>query len=179
MIVRPRALRAGLGGAAIVVALATPWWAGCGTSGASAPESSAPPGTTVPVLRVIDGDTIHVRYRGLDERVRFIGIDTPEVSTYGGTAECFGAEASDFTMSRLTGRSVRLVFDVDQRDRYDRLLAYVYVGDELFNLTLVREGYASADEVPPDTRLAATFRQAEALARAAGRGLWSACTQHG
>ncbi len=97
----------------------------------------------VPVTKVTDGDTIHVTYQGHDERVRLIGIDTPEVPW------C--------------------------RDRYGRLLAYVYLDRELFNLTLVRLGYARADPVPPDIRLAARFSRAEGEARAAGRGLWSAC----
>jgi micrococcal nuclease len=128
-----------------------------------------------PVLKVTDGDTIHVRYHGEDERVRLIGIDTPEVSWYGGHAECYGAEAGLYARRRLDGKTVRLEFDVNLRDRYGRLLAYVYLGTELFNLTLVREGYATADPVPPDTRLASTFEQAEGAARAAGKGLWAAC----
>jgi micrococcal nuclease len=128
-----------------------------------------------PVTRVTDGDTIHVTFQGHDERVRLIGIDSPEVPWYGGRGECFGVEAGLFARNRLSGRSVRLAFDVDRRDRYDRLLAYVYVKEELFNLTLVRLGYARADPVPPDTRMAAELAKAEGEAREAGRGLWSAC----
>ena len=75
----------------------------------------------------------------------------------------------------MTEHSVKLAFDVDLRDRYGRLLAYVYLGPELFNLTLVQQGYARADPIPPDTRMAATFAQAEADAKQLGRGLWSAC----
>ena len=138
----------------------------------TAPSSS---GTVVPVLKVTDGDTIHVRYQGRDERVRLIGVNTPEVDWYGGEAQCFGDEAGRYAQGRLDGATVRLVFDLDLRDRYDRLLAYVYVGNELFNLTLVQQGYARADPVPPDTRMAAQFSSAEAQARLAGRGLWSAC----
>src|SRR6266542_7155883 len=137
---------------------------------------SAPSGSPlVPVTKVTDGDTIHVTFLGLDEGVRLIGIDTPEVPWYGGKGECFGVEAGLFARGRLSGRSVRLSFDTDRRDRYGRLLAYVYLNQELFNLTLVRLGYARADPVPPDTRLAAQFSRAEGEARAAGRGLWSAC----
>jgi micrococcal nuclease len=130
----------------------------------------------VAVTRVTDGDTIHVVYRGRDEPVRLIGVDTPEVSWYGGRAGCFGAQAGRYTRGRLSGRTVRLAFDVDLRDRYGRLLAYVYVGSELFNLTLVRLGYATADRVPPDTRMAGTFAAAEDDARSADRGLWAACS---
>jgi micrococcal nuclease len=129
----------------------------------------------VPITKVTDGDTIHVTYQGRDERVRLIGVDTPEVSWYGGKAECFGQEAGQYTRGRLDGRTVRLEFDADLRDRYGRLLVYVFVGDELFNLTLVRLGYATADQVPPDTARAALFGDAEREAKAAGRGQWSAC----
>lgn len=145
---------------------------------ASTPATTATPasgGATVPVLKVTDGDTIHVRYQGRDERVRLIGVNTPEVDWYGGEAQCYGDEAGRYAQGRLTGGTVRLVFDVELRDRYDRLLAYVYVGDELFNLTLVQDGYARADPVPPDTRMAALFAGAEQQARAANMGLWSSC----
>jgi micrococcal nuclease len=127
------------------------------------------------VLKVTDGDTIHVLYEGGDERVRLIGIDTPEVHWYGGREQCYGVEAGLYARQRLHGNRVRLEFDVERRDRYKRLLAYVYLGDELFNLTLVRQGYATAYPVRPETKHAALFTAAEAEARAAGRGLWSAC----
>lgn len=129
----------------------------------------------VPVTKVTDGDTIHVTFGGHDERVRLIGINTPEVPWYGGRGECFGIEAGLFAKGRLSGRSVSLTFDMDRRDRYGRLLAYVYLGGELFNLTLVQLGYARADPIPPDIRMAATFARAEGEAKAGGRGLWSAC----
>ncbi len=147
----------------------------------SSPGRGPPPTSSslVPVTKVTDGDTIHVLYGGRDERVRIIGVNTPEVSWYGGQAECFGSEAGLYTRRRLSGVSVRLVFDVERRDRYSRLLAYVYVGQELFNLTLVRSGYARADTVPPDTKMAGVFASAEAEARLAGRGLWSACPASG
>jgi micrococcal nuclease len=135
-----------------------------------------PPAGVVPVERVVDGDTIQVRFLGRDERVRLIGVDTPEVSWYGGQGDCFGERAGLYTRARLSGRTVRLVFDVDRRDRYGRLLAYVYLGSELFNLTLVQRGYAEVETVPPDTRLARVFEAAAGRARSAGLGLWSACS---
>ena len=107
--------------------------------------------------------------------MRLIGMDTPEVDWYGGRAECYGAAAGLFTRHRLLGRTVRLRFDSGLRDVYGRLLAYVYVGPELFNLTLVRRGLATNDPVPPDRRMETVFAAAETGARAAGRGLWSAC----
>ena len=151
------------------VAVACSSSAGTGAAGGGASSVGAP------VTKVTDGDTIHVVYRGHDERVRLIGVNTPEVPWYGGREECYGVRAGVYARRRLSGRSVRLAFDVNLRDRYGRLLAYVYVGSELFNLTLVRLGYAKADPVPPDIRLASTFERAESDARAAGRGLWSAC----
>jgi micrococcal nuclease len=128
------------------------------------------------VTKVSDGDTFHATYLGKDERIRLIGVDTPEVSWYGGQAGCYGEEAGLYVRGRLAGALVRLEFDQDQRDRYDRLLAYVYLGDELINLTLLRLGYATADPVPPDTRMARDFEAAQEEAKEAGLGLWSACS---
>jgi micrococcal nuclease len=145
---------------------------------ACSPASSrSPPSGSIlaPVTKVTDGDTIHVTYLSHDERVRLIGIDTPEVPWYGGKGECYGVEAGLYARRSLTGRSVRLDFDVDRRDRYGRLLAYVYLDEELFNLTLVRLGYATSDPVPPDTAKAPEFAAAERAARAARLGLWKAC----
>jgi micrococcal nuclease len=144
-------------------------------STAVADRPSPPVSGSYVVTKATDGDTIHVELGDGDERVRLIGVDTPEVGWYGGTAECFGNEAGLFTRRRLEGRRVRLAFDADRFDRYGRTLAYVYLGRELFNLTLVQRGYARADPVPPDTRMAAVFADAESQARDAGRGLWAAC----
>jgi micrococcal nuclease len=146
----------------------------------------SPPAPSIPGLRAngsatalvtstVDGDTVHVRVQGHDDKVRFIGVDTPEVDWYGHRGECYGASAGRYTRQRLEGKTVRLDFDVRLRDVYGRLLAYVYVGDELFNRTLVERGLATDDAVPPDTRMASTFAAAENAAHAAGRGLWSAC----
>jgi micrococcal nuclease len=143
--------------------------------GDGGPAGSPEGGSLYRVTAVTDGDTFHVRFGGRDERVRMIGIDTPEVSWYGGEGGCFGAQAGHYTKRRLGGRMVGLAFDADQRDRYGRLLAYVYLGSELFNLTLVVRGYARSDHVPPNVRFAAVFDQAQAKADAAGLGLWSAC----
>lgn len=127
------------------------------------------------VTRTTDGDTVHVLLDGRDDRVRLIGVDTPEVDWYGGEPECFGNDAALYTRRRLTGRDVLLRFDVTERDRYGRLLAYVWLGGESFNRTLVRLGYARADPVPPDTAMASVFAGAEQRARSERRGLWSAC----
>ena len=131
--------------------------------------------SVVRVVKVTDGDTIRVRYGGRDEPVRLIGIDTPEVPWYGERGECFGVEAARYLQRRVQDRVLRLRFDLDRRDRYGRLLAYVYIDRELINLSLVRLGYATAEPVPPNTRLASVFARSEARARTGGHGLWSRC----
>ena len=137
--------------------------------------SSLPAGVDAPVQRVVDGDTIRVEPA---ERVRLIGIDTPESVKPGGPVECFGKEASRHLASLLPhGTVVRLVGDVEQRDRYGRLLAYVYrASDGLFvNAAMVRDGFAQPLTIPPNVAHAAEFVELARTAREAGRGLWSAC----
>ena len=97
------------------------------------------------VTRVVDGDTVHVRIDGSDERVRYIGVDTPETVKPGTPVQCFGKAASADNHRLVDGQSVRLRFDAEQHDRYGRLLAYVYrASDGLFvNAALVRGGYAT------------------------------------
>ena len=162
---------AALPGAACAVA-----WGSGPSASALGPIGLAPDGTVAAVvLSDVDGDTVHVRVGERDEPVRFIGVNTPEVDWYGGRGGCYGPTSALYTRHRLLGRTVRLVFDSRLRDMYGRLLAYVYVRGELFNLTLVRMGYATADPVPPDTRMAGAFAAAQSAARAAGRGVWTAC----
>ena len=130
------------------------------------------------VVRVVDGDTIVARIDGRDERVRLIGIDTPESVRPDTAAECFGAEASAFTASLLPeGTPVRLERDVEARDDYDRLLAYVHrAADGMFvNLEIVRAGYASVLTYPPNVAHSQEFVLAARDAEAASRGLWAAC----
>ena len=131
------------------------------------------------VVRVVDGDTIRVDVGGRAERVRYIGVDTPESVKPGSPVECFGKEAARFNARLVAGRRVRLVRDAEERDRYGRLLAYVYrAGDGLFvNARLVRDGYATTLTIPPNVRFAERFRHQAAEARRAGRGLWRACEQ--
>jgi micrococcal nuclease len=127
------------------------------------------------VERVVDGDTIRVTGH---ERVRLIGIDTPETVDPRRPVQCFGREASARTKPLLpVGTPVRLVYDVDRYDRYGRTLAYVYrARDGLFvNASLVRDGYAVAYTVPPDVAHADDFVRFERLARSTTRGLWRSC----
>ena len=127
------------------------------------------------VLRVIDGDTILVEIGGRQERVRYIGVDTPETVAPDRPVGCFGPEASRANKDLVEGKTVRLERDTSERDRFGRLLRYVYAGDTLVNAELVRQGYANAVTFPPDVREAERLRALEGEARAARRGLWGAC----
>jgi micrococcal nuclease len=129
------------------------------------------------VVRVVDGDTILVSVDGARERVRLIGVDTPETVKPNAPVECFGKRASAESHRLLDGRSVRLVADAEARDRYGRSLAYVYrAGDGLFvNAELVRGGYATVLSIAPNVRFSDRFAALAREAREAGRGLWSAC----
>jgi len=136
------------------------------------------PGEAV-VTRVVDGDTVEVDIDGRRESVRLIGIDTPEIAHPPDGAECFGPEASAYVHDLLPpGTRVVLARDVESRDAYDRLLAYVTRVDDdlLVNLALVEAGYAEILAIEPNTVHAPLFAGAEADARARGVGLWSACT---
>ncbi|MFI5055686.1 MAG: thermonuclease family protein [Actinomycetota bacterium] len=128
------------------------------------------------VTRVVDGDTAHVLFRGRDVTVRFIGVDTPETVAPGQPIECYGPAASHFTTRQLTGRRIRLEFDVDRIDPFGRTLAYSWMRDgSMFNETLVRRGFATVATYPPDTRYVQRFETAQRAAKAAERGLWGAC----
>lgn len=133
-------------------------------------------GPLIPVLRVVDGDTIHVLRHGRDVTIRLIGMDTPEVDWYGGEAECFGARAGRFLTDLLDGERVRLEFDEERIDPYGRTLAYVYLDDgRSVNELLVRRGHATVTIFEPNDRYEDRLRAAEAGARSSGAGLWSAC----
>ena len=126
---------------------------------------------------MVDGDTIHVEVGGRREKVRYIGVDTPESVKPGTPVECFAKRASRFNAGLVAGERVRLVLDAEERDRYGRLLAYVYrARDGLFvNAALVRRGYAVPLTIPPNVEHAGEFRRLGERARQLGRGLWSAC----
>ncbi|MQA98833.1 MAG: hypothetical protein GEU78_00835 [Actinobacteria bacterium] len=160
---------------------------------APATFSSEPGGyEDVTVIRVIDGDTVEVRIEavtpgpgagfgevGEEHRVRLIGIDTPETVKPASPVECFGKEASAAAEALLGGQQVRLVKDVEEVDGFERLLRYVYIGDELANARLVANGYAHAYTYPPNVRHSQLFVQLEHDARVGNRGLWSADTCNG
>jgi micrococcal nuclease len=134
----------------------------------------------VPVVKVVDGDTIDVQIEGQKKTVRLIGINTPETVDPRRPVQCFGKEASNETKRLLTGKQVLLTKDVTETDKYNRLLRFVYLplenGQMLFvNDYLVREGFANNYPYPPDVKFNDLFRQAELEAREQKRGLWSAC----
>ena len=146
----------------------------CVACGSSPPTDSATP----TVVRVVDGDTVIVRAGGSEESVRLIGVDTPETKHPTKPVQCFGKEASAFTASVLPpGTVVRLERDVEERDRYDRLLVYLYRVDDgtFINLELARQGFAGVLTIPPNVAHTSEFVAAAAEARQAGRGLWGAC----
>ncbi|MFZ1627172.1 MAG: thermonuclease family protein [Candidatus Moraniibacteriota bacterium] len=132
----------------------------------------------VRVTRVIDGDTFEIEG---GERVRLIGIDTPETVKPNSLVECFGKESSDYLKQLIEGKSVRLEKDKTDRDRYARLLRYVYLGDQFINKDLVRDGYAKSVGYRPDVRHQEELDKAEQETRAAGRGRWAigTCPQKG
>jgi micrococcal nuclease len=140
-------------------------------------EDGGASSTTARVLRVIDGDTILVAVGGRQERVRYIGVDTPETVKPNTPVQCFGKRASAANHRLVDGREVRLIADAEARDRYGRLLAYVYrVGDGRFvNEALIRGGYATTLAIAPNVRFADRFAALAQQAQDAGRGLWSAC----
>jgi micrococcal nuclease len=126
----------------------------------------------IPVISVVDGDTIKVKIGSKEETVRVIGADTPETVHPSQPVEPYGLEASAYTKKRLTGQQVRLELDVEERDRYGRLLAYVWLGDELVNATLIKEGYAQVLTIPPNVKYADRFVALQREAWENQRGLW-------
>lgn len=123
--------------------------------------------------RVIDGDTIVVEIDSKQEKVRLIGVDTPETVHPNKPVEYFGKEASKFTKSMVEGKKVRLEYDWQRRDKYGRLLAYVYLEDGTFlNAEIIKQGYGFAYTRFPFKYLE-DFRQYEREARENNRGLWS------
>lgn len=127
------------------------------------PQAPAGP-DTFQVIRVIDGDTIVIQ-GGV--RVRYIGIDTPEMD------EPFGKEAKEANQALVQGKRVKLEKDVSNTDRYDRWLRYVYVDSLMINGEIVRLGLARARSYPPDTKYQQYLNRQEQEARQAGRGVWS------
>ena len=128
------------------------------------------------VTRVIDGDTIEVNISGAIYKVRYIGIDTPELSDRRDEFRALAQEATRFNRQMVEGRLVRLEKDISETDRYGRLLRYVYVDDIFVEAELVRRGFARAKPYPPDTKYQEYLEEIESEARQASRGIWAIST---
>ncbi len=135
------------------------------------------------VEHVVDGDTIEVRIDGRMQKIRLIGMDTPEVVDPRKTVQCFGREASAQAHRLLEGQVVRLEYDVQvgERDKYNRLLGYVFLIDGTnYAEKMIREGYAHEYTYQGQAyKYQATYKAAEAEAEATGRGFWSSTTCSG
>ena len=128
------------------------------------------------VIETIDGDTVVVQFaNGERDTVRMLGVDTPETHHPHKPVQCYGPEASDYTHARLLGRSVALELDVEHRDIYGRLLAYIRIDGVRYNDELLRMGYARLLVIPPNGAHARAMLAAELAAQHEGRGLWGAC----
>lgn len=141
---------------------------------------------TAEVISITDGDTIVVDINGKTEKLRFIGIDTPETHHPNKPVQHFGKEASDYTTKQLTNKTIYLQKDVSERDKYGRLLRYVWlvkpstnepskeeVIANCFNAELVKNGYAHAYTYPPDVKYNEIFKELETKAREKHIGLWN------
>ncbi len=150
------------------------WWLALLLALLPAPVTSQADSTTVQVVPVIDGDTIQVCCVFGDRvKVRYIGVDTPETKHPTRGVEHYGKEAAQANRNLVSGKTVRLEFDVERRDRYGRLLAYVYLEDGTFvNAWLVEHGYAQVMTVPPNAKYQGLFLKLQREAREKGRGLW-------
>jgi micrococcal nuclease len=144
----------------------------------SPPTDPEAPGVAATVTRVVDGDTIEVDFEGKSLDVRLIGIDSPETVDPSEPVGCYGPAASRFTTKELEGEHVRLEFDVERLDQYERTLTYVWLRDKLFNETLVTRGFAQVSTFVPNVKYVDRFLAAQRDARTHERGLWGAvCNQ--
>ncbi|WP_421120518.1 thermonuclease family protein [Aquihabitans daechungensis] len=139
-------------------------------------------GLAATVTHVVDGDTVDLRLAGEPERARLLGIDTPETVKPDAPVDCFGPEASARTKALLpAGTAVVVQRDREARDRYGRLLVYLWRRkDHLFvNGSLVSDGYARTLSISPNTTRQADLAARAGAARAAGAGLWATCPPDG
>jgi micrococcal nuclease len=141
-------------------------------------DSASTSPNSATVKHVVDGDTIDISIGGNTERVRLIGINTPETKHPTKGVECFGPEASAFTEELLpAGTKLRVERDIEARDKYGRLLLYVYIANSnvFVNLDLVLKGYARPMVFEPNTAHKTDFAQAATQAELRNVGLWQAC----
>lgn len=129
---------------------------------------------TYKIVRIVDGDTLVINYNGVDEKVRLIGVDTPESVHPDATKNNeFGKIASDFSKNYLEGKEVTLELDAQERDKYGRILAYVYINGVMYNKTLLQEGMAKVATYPPNVKYVDDFKSLEKTAMENNKGLWA------
>lgn len=128
--------------------------------------------SSVKVKRVIDGDTIQLEN---GEKVRYIGINTPEINDKRSNLSCYGEEARLQNKKLVENKEIRLIKDVSDKDKYGRLLRYVYVNNLFVNLELVKQGFAQVSTYPPDIKHQQEFILTEQKARREKIGLWNKC----
>lgn len=153
----------------ICIALIGIFWLGLWLEG-KIKKIELPQPKTYQVKRVIDGDTIELTN---GEKVRYIGMNTPEIKNRSGAVECFANEAKTRNEELVKGKEVTLEKDVSDKDKYGRWLRYVYVGNVMINRQLIIEGMAQVDTYPPDVRYQDLFLVEEKNARAKAVGLWN------
>jgi micrococcal nuclease len=145
------------------------------TGNTAATDTAVTTGVEVTLTEVVDGDTIWVRMPdGSEEKVRYIGIDAPEIAHTGSAGEYLGEEATAHNAQLLASGPLRLETDVEERDEHGRLLAYVWAGAVFINERMVLDGYAWAHNYPPNTTRQDQLWAAHDQAREAGRGIWTA-----
>lgn len=149
---------------------------GSGSGDQGSQSGRVSPTMTVNVVRAVDGDTAVVTLPdGSEDRVRYIGVDTPESVKPDTPVQCYAEQASEFNHDAVDGRTARLVIGDEQRDVYDRLLAYVHIGKRFLNAELIEGGYARTLTIPPNDRYAPLFKRLEREAGRDGTGLWGSC----
>ena len=136
------------------------------------PPAVPPDSIEALAIRAVDGDTIEVEIEGESYKVRYIGIDTPELHHPTKPVGYYAQEAYEKNRELVEGKTVFLEKDISETDRYGRLLRYVYVGDVFVNAYLVQQGYAQVSTYPPDVKYQEQFLELQREAREAGRGLW-------
>lgn len=145
---------------------------GIGACNSGADEGRCGPSEAV-VDRVVDGDTIVLED---GTRVRYLLVDAPESTN--GKMDCYGVEAAEFNRQLVQDKTVRLSYDVECEDQFDRLLAYVEVDDREVNALLVERGYACVLQIDPNGEdRVAEFEDLEDLAEATSKGMWGACEE--
>lgn len=146
------------------------------SSGTATPAARQVGQYSATVQRVVDGDTIIVKYLdGKTDRVRILGVNTPETHKPNSPVECYGPEAERYTRSKLSGKKVRLEVDLEKRDKYNRFLAYVYLDGQRFDDELLRLGYARLMIIRPNGSHKKEMLRIELEAKSQRRGLWGAC----